>query len=81
VAPPPTTPAPPTTPGTAIFKRAENLVFAWGAGGGLDVSVNDRFAIRLIQADYLNFRTDGFSGNPVNNLRLSGGFVVRFGAK
>jgi hypothetical protein len=47
-------------------------------GGGLDVRVNDRIAIRAFQIDYL--RVNLF--NEVNNRgRLSFGVVLRFGKK
>ena len=45
--------------------------FAYGFGGGMDLNVNRRFAIRLVQADYL--RVTG------NQLRLQSGVVVRLG--
>jgi len=77
----PGTPGTPSAPGTANFEPGSNRAFAWAVGGGLDVNVNDRFAFRLFQADYLNTRTDGFSGKPVNNFRLSTGVVFRFGSK
>src|SRR6185312_14560559 len=77
----PGTPGTPGAPGGAGFEPATNMAFAWSVGGGLDVNVNDRFAFRLFQADYLNARTDGFSGKPVNNFRVSTGVVLRFGSK
>jgi opacity protein-like surface antigen len=56
--------------------------FAMTAGGGLDVKVNHRLAIRIIQAEYLmtNFedRTTGASATQ-NDMRLSSGIVFRFG--
>ena len=57
------------------------MVFAWAAGGGLNINVNDHFAFQLFQADYLNTRTDGFGGKPVNNFRLATGVVFRLGSK
>jgi hypothetical protein len=77
----PSAPGTPGTPSTAGFEPATNMAFAWSVGGGLDVNVNDRIGLRLFQADYLNARTDGFSGKPVNNLRISTGLVLRFGSK
>ena len=50
--------------------------FAMALGGGVDVKLNDRFAIRAIQADYL--RSDVFGGTT-NGMRLSFGLVFRFG--
>jgi opacity protein-like surface antigen len=77
----PGAPAAPGAPSAGGFERATNMAFAWAVGGGVDVNVNDRFAFRLFQADYLNTRVDGFSGKPVNNFRLSTGVVFRFGSK
>lgn len=45
-------------------------------GGGLDVVVSPRLALRLIQADYL---MTTFNSDHQNNLRLSAGFVFSFG--
>ena len=55
-------------------------------GGGIDININDTFAIRAIQADYLmtRFKTGPqifFSGldERQNNFRLSAGFVIKLG--
>jgi outer membrane protein OmpA-like peptidoglycan-associated protein len=63
---------------------AADDAFAMTAGGGLDLQVNRRFAIRLIQAEYLMTRFPNASTNTEdnvtqNNIRLSAGLVVRFG--
>lgn len=76
--------------GTPISSNA----FATGLGGGVDVPVNSRFAIRLLQVDYIPTRfrelvfdpttnTLAFSGpkRTQQNLRASIGFVVRFGSR
>jgi hypothetical protein len=47
-------------------------------GGGLDIRVNDRIAIRAFQLDY--FRPN-FFGEAHNRGRLAVGVVVRFGKK
>ena len=52
--------------------------FALALGGGLDVRVNDRFAIRVVQIDYL--RTSFFGGSQ-NKGRIAAGIVLRFGKK
>lgn len=52
--------------------------FALAVGGGLDVRVNDRVAVRVIQAEYV--RT-GFFGETQNKGRISAGVVIRFGKK
>ena len=50
--------------------------FAVYTGGGVDVRVNDRLAVRVIQADYLMTR---FSSARQDNVRLSAGVVLRLG--
>ncbi len=52
--------------------------FAVVAGGGLDVKLTDKVALRLIQADYVMTR---FSATRQDNIRLSAGIVLRFGRK
>jgi opacity protein-like surface antigen len=52
--------------------------FAVALGGGLDVSVGKRVAIRAFQIDYL--RTNFFDGAQ-NKGRISAGVVFRFGKK
>jgi outer membrane protein OmpA-like peptidoglycan-associated protein len=56
--------------------------FALTAGGGVDIKVRRRFAIRLLQAEYLmtsfkNLSTG--SSATQNDMRLSSGIVFRFG--
>jgi opacity protein-like surface antigen len=56
--------------------------FAMTAGGGLDLRVSHRIAIRLIQAEYLMTRFDDLSTGATatqNDMRLSAGLVLRFG--
>jgi hypothetical protein len=48
------------------------------AGGGLDINVTPRVALRLIQADYLLTR---FSSARQDNLRLSAGLVFQLGRR
>jgi hypothetical protein len=57
--------------------------FAMAAGGGIDMSFHSRWAIRLVQVDYLLTRfsrVDGSSGTQ-NDLRISTGLVFRFGVR
>jgi len=49
--------------------------FAAALGGGIDVKLNRRFALRLVQADYLPIRNDSFT---LDNARISTGLVIRF---
>ncbi len=52
--------------------------FALVLGGGLDIEINDRVAIRAIQLDYL--RTNFFNETQ-NKGRIAFGVVFRFGKK
>lgn len=56
--------------------------FAMAVGGGLDIAFHRHFAFRVAQADYLLTRFDRVDGSPAtqNNIRLSTGIVIRFGA-
>ena len=49
--------------------------FSWAAGGGIDVGLNHRFAVRLAQADFLQTR---FGSTSQNNFRYSAGIVIKF---
>jgi opacity protein-like surface antigen len=51
-------------------------VFSWAAGGGLDVSVTRRIAVRLAQLDYESVHVPGNAA--ANGLRYSSGVVFRF---
>jgi len=51
------------------------------AGGGLDVELTKRFAVRAFQADYyLTHFANGVNDHQ-NNLRISVGLVLRLGKK
>jgi opacity protein-like surface antigen len=52
--------------------------FGMALGGGLDIRLNDRIAIRAVEIDYL--RTNFFGGLQQKG-RLTAGLVVRFGKK
>ena len=52
--------------------------FGMVLGGGLDVRLNHRFAIRAFQADYLRTR---FFNDTQRKGRISAGIVIRFGRK
>jgi hypothetical protein len=49
--------------------------FGLTLGGGLDLPINRRFAIRPVQADYLFTRINGFNAN---RFLYSAGLVIRF---
>ena len=50
--------------------------FAMMLGGGVDVSVTQRVALRAIQFDWLSLHANGASDN--NNARISTGIVFRY---
>ena len=52
--------------------------FAAIAGAGLDMPVNDRLSIHLIEADYLLTTFDNAANNKQNNLRITAGIVFHF---
>lgn len=57
--------------------------FSMAMGGGLDLPFRRRFALRVIQAEYLLTRFDRVTGDSAtqNDLRISAGLVVRFGSR
>jgi len=55
--------------------RGAKTVFAASIGGGLDVKVANRFAIRAAQLDYYPFRTSDGGGLTFNNFRFGAGVV------
>jgi opacity protein-like surface antigen len=66
-----------TTIGTSSTSFSANA-FAMAFGGGVDVNLNNHFAIRPIQFDYVRTR---FGGVWQNNLRFSTGVVVHIGKR
>ena len=55
---------------------ASETGFAMAFGGGADISLSDRFSVRVIQFDYLPARLGGFW---TNNIRLGAGIVFKAG--
>jgi outer membrane immunogenic protein len=56
-----------------------SAAFAANIGGGLDLRANSRFAVRLIEGDYLLTTVDNGSNNHQNNIRIGAGIVFRLG--
>lgn len=54
------------------FTGGSDNSFAMTLGGGVDFKYNDRFAIRLIQAEYMYTH---FGGQGQNNARIEAGLV------
>lgn len=68
---------------------ASETDLAMAFGGGLDINLSDRIAIRAIQADYFPVRSGGnilnrfnlpfsFGSDFVNNFRVAAGIVIKF---
>ena len=55
--------------------------FSMALGGGLDVKLHKHVAVRVAQAEWLFTKFANGVNNRQNNLRLSGGIVLRFGSK
>ena len=67
-----------TVAGEEISEGGDKFGPGVAIGGGLDVNVNEKFAVRVIQADYyLTRQMERF----MNNVNLSFGIVLRIGEK
>ena len=53
--------------------------FALSAGGGLDYSLNHRYAIRAVDVQYLRTAFPNGNTNTQNHLMIGAGLVVKFG--
>jgi hypothetical protein len=61
----------------AGFSASANA-FALSMGGGLEAGISPRFAVRLVQAEYLLTKNSGGTGNSA---RISAGLVFRWRGK
>jgi opacity protein-like surface antigen len=57
------------------------VVKAWEVGGGMDLSLNHHWAVRLVQFDYVSAKFLGPSVPNQNGKRVSFGIVYRFGER
>ena len=64
-----------TTAGTLISKSSANAL-ALSIGGGFNVKMNSRVAVRPIQVDY---QPTHFGGSWQSNWRFVSGIVIKFG--
>ena len=55
--------------------------FAASMGGGVDVSLNPRFAFRLVQAEYLLTLLPNSVNSRQNNVSISTGIVIHLGGR
>ena len=65
---------------SAGFTTVSDSAFMLGVGGGVDININDRVAIRAVQVDYLTgvIAGGGFLDDS-HKLRLSFGVVIKLG--
>jgi outer membrane immunogenic protein len=59
--------------------RATPDALAAAFGGGINLNVSSRFALRAVQADYVLTSLPNDAGDWQNNFRLGAGIVIRFG--
>lgn len=64
-----------------IGRVGSGTAFAMTVGGGVDVKVSPRIAIRLAQAEYFMTRFNDGLSNRQDNFRFGAGVVFRFGQK
>ena len=55
------------------------MSFAYSVGGGLDLNLNDRFAIRVFDARFLHTSLPNGVNSTQRQLQISAGMVARFG--
>jgi opacity protein-like surface antigen len=68
------------TNASAFLTSGSQNAFAMTAGGGVDLRLTDRFALRPMQVEYLltRFQETNVGNQTQNNLRVSTGLVFRF---
>jgi outer membrane immunogenic protein len=67
-------------PGSSGLPGSANA-FAMILGGGLDIGLTRRIALRAFEADYYLTRFDNGGNDHQNNLRIVAGVVMRFGGR
>jgi peptidoglycan-associated lipoprotein len=53
--------------------------FAYSVGGGLDINLTRRFALRAVDAEYLRTSLPNGSTNSQSHLKIAAGIVIKFG--
>ena len=62
-------------------QQAGSNAFATKIGGGVDLPLNQRFALRPFEANYFLTHFDNGVNDHQNNLQIGAGVVFRFGAR
>jgi peptidoglycan-associated lipoprotein len=55
--------------------------FAFSPGGGVDINLTRRFAVRAVDADYLRTTLPNGTNNSQNHLMIGAGVVIKFGQR
>lgn len=63
---------------TGLLSTANSV--ALQAGGGLDLALSSKFAVRLPEVEYVRTQLPNGYANTQNDLRLSAGMALRFGS-
>jgi len=66
---------------TSTGYTTSSSVFDVTAGGGVDINLDRRFAVRIIEAQYMHTSFANGSNNEQNNLMLGAGIVFKFGER
>jgi peptidoglycan-associated lipoprotein len=66
---------------TATSYTTSATSFALSVGGGLEINLSKRFAIRAIDAQYLRTEFPNGAGDKQNHLMFGAGIVVKFGSR
>ena len=66
-------------PGGPLLQAETQNAFGMALGGGVDVKVHNNIALRVVQADYMYTRFIDALDNHQGGVRVSTGFVFRFG--
>jgi peptidoglycan-associated lipoprotein len=66
---------------TATSYSSNASSWALSTGGGLDVSINRRFAVRALDVEYVKTALPNGSTNTQNHLTVGAGIVINFGGR
>ena len=64
---------------TATSFTTSATSFAYAAGGGVDINLTHRFAVRAVQAEFLHTGFANGSSNTQRQLAIGAGIVLKFG--
>jgi peptidoglycan-associated lipoprotein len=65
---------------TSTSSTSSASSWAFSTGGGLDVNLTRRFAIRAVEAQFMRTAFPNGANNAQNNLMIGAGIVIKFGS-